>query len=987
VTIQILSPETHVHIAVINNEGEIIAWQFQPFFTLADLYPARVKWMLNRTSLTRPDAEETLRNVRVFTGVVYLRLSETDEQQIQDGNTALIDSPMRVDYPDGSSETFILNSLWSSATKNKTLTGYTHDLNSPLRKVFNYAEAGVRVGRATRGGFSNGKVESYPVQWLPMGTLLDTGHGFALNLGDGEFIIRASDAAVLRRALVCKPFSLQQWRFSTQIASQIKHPDDKEGAILELLPHVAEGIERINDHTEFIAHAFQFGMKDESREALLELAEPMYDHPDLNLSLSPDKARAIFDTITTGRPKSIQGFVAMAGTTPGAAVFPSKATRFPKSELYLLARYPVNNSRCIMPVVAVQEGPQSDFLNDIEQFQGTVFGKDAEGNRFMAVGQFIVVPDDFFPTEYAQVKIIACSKNIKAHSTWKSADEVKATQGQSLLMLYTGYISVCQWAHQLNAVMVDPEVWKEGNGDFDFDEGEAIPESEFPLIFEAFRKEWFTTTGLAVSKLPKLYTFDDPKAPRSKVLTDTLAGAMAVGLAANCNLVILNSNPAKWSDIATRIESDAYFYSQMVAKGYIVEEYPNELVDWFMEICYCDDDASDELRVPEGASPKGDDNAEQIIRMFYVLSFFIQCGVDGFKTNLDNIGGMRALVKEIGRIWKILTEELLLSARLIVYNPKKSPTALRDRDHLPHFEPDEETFGISETLMKMALEGFAWDGLLYRLELPEYLYLGALPDSFKFFAIGPRTQEELEVCRLLRRVCRDELARRSMMTPADWALFAAKFWTPILVDFQAKARVVLRYERKVEAGKPIYTVAKQRKFPTLTGISWERIAHLLWFAFHDTGGKSVGSVIPLFWVEPLREHLFELLKNQPGRLDLRDEFNQVVVGVDRADIERDVTHVVDVRIQPVQETIVVSQDEEGHDMTLTAERVRNVVEFSDGRYIMFPKDGPLIGGARFSLTITRDGSRDIGHFVRAIPVTGLDLAARLESLKAQFERR
>jgi hypothetical protein len=364
--------------------------------------------------------------------------------------------------------------------------------------------------------------------------------------------------------------------------------------------------------------------------------------------------------------------------------------------------------------------------------------------------------------------------------------------------------------------------------------------------------------------------------------------------------------------------------------------------------------------------------------------------VDGFKTNLDNIGGMKALVKEIGKIWKILTEEMGLSQRLIAYNPKKSPTALRDRQHLPQFEPGEETFGISETLMKMATQGFAWEGLLYRLELPEYLYLGALPDSFKFYAVGPRTLEELEACRLLRKICRDELARRSMMTPSDWAVFAAKVWTPLLVDFHDNARVILRYNRTLSEGKVVYTVAKERKFPTLTGISWERIAHLLWFAFHDTGGKSIGSAIPLFWAEPLREHLFDLLKNKPGRVDLQDEFDLVVVGVDKAGIERGVPYLVDVRIERVQEEITVEGE------TMIAERSRNYIEFPDaaskhpkgcGRYIMFPKDGPLIGGARFSLTITRDGSRDIGHFVRAIPVTGLDLAARLESLKAQFERR
>ncbi|MCK6625542.1 MAG: hypothetical protein L6R45_10250 [Anaerolineae bacterium] len=960
-TIQILSNETHVHIAVINGAGEITTWQFMPFYTLADLYPQHIKWMLNRTALTRPDAEETLRNVRVFTGAVFLKLSETEEQDIQDGKTDLIDAPIRVTFPNGASEAYILNSLWSSATKGQTLTGYTKEINSALRKIFNYAESGVRVGRGTRGGFSNGKVENYPVQWLPMGTLLDTDHGFPLNLGDGEFIIRASDAVVLRRALVCKPFSLNQWRFSPQIASQIKHPYDKEGVILELLPHVAQGLERINDHSEFIAHAFQFGMKEESREKLLELSDTMYDHQDLNLSLSPDKARAIFDTITTGKPKSIQGFVAMAGTLEGSAVFPSKQTRFPKSDLYDLVRYPVNNSRCIMPVIAVQDGPQAEFLDEIEQFQGTMFGTDGAA-CFMAVGQFIVVPDEYFPAEYAHVKIIACSKNVKADSTWKSAQDVKATQDATRLISYTGYISVCQWAHKGNAVMVDPEVWKEANGDFDFDEGEAVPESEFPLTFEAFRREWFSTAGLAVSKLPKIYTFDELGAPRTRTLVDTLAGAMAVGMAANINLIILNTDPRTWSDVATRIGSDDFFYAQMVAKGYIVEDYPTEMVNWMMEIC------------------EGDiEDARRVIRMFYVLSFFIQCGVDGFKTNLDNIGGMKALTKEIRRIWKILTEELTVSTRLIDYNPKKSPTALRDRDHLPSFEPDEETFGISETLMKYAVNGFTWDGLPYRLELPDYLYLGALPDSFKYFAIGPRTLEELEACRLLRKICRDELARRSMMTPADWVLFAEKFWTPLLVDFHANARIILRYDRTVGLdGKAVYTVAKERKFPTLVGISWERIAHLLWFAFHDTGGKSVGSTVPLFWAEPLREHLFDILKYQPGRLDLKDEFKQVVVGVDKAGIERDKTYLVDVRIERVHEELTIEGE------TLLVERSRNYIEFPDGRYIMFPKDGPLLGGARFSLTITRDGSRDVGHFIRAIPVTGIDLAERLASLNARL---
>ncbi|MCL4303129.1 MAG: hypothetical protein KJ077_46015 [Anaerolineae bacterium] len=967
--IQILSPETHIHIAVINGESEITAWQFMPFFTLADLYPQRVKWMLNRTTLTRPDAEETLRNVRVFTGVVYLKLSETEEQELQDGKTGLIDKPMVVTYPNGERESFILNSLWSSATKNKTLTGYSREINSALRKIYNYAEAGVRAGRGTRGGFSNGKVKEYPVRFIPMNTPLKLAPGVEKPMGDGEFIIRASDAAVLRRALVCKPFSLQQWRFSTQIASQVKHPYDKEGVILELLPHVAEGIERINDHSEFVAHAFKFGMKDESREKLLELSDTLYEHPDLNLSLSPDKARAIFDTITTGKPKSIQGFVAIAGPTDGSAYFPSQATRFIKSELYLLARYPVNNSRCIMPVVAVQEGPISEFLNRVEQFQGTLFGTDGTG-RFMAAGQFIVVSDECFPAGYEDVKILACSKNIKAYSTWKTASDVKATQDGDTLMSYTGYISVCQWAHLLNAVMVDPDVWKEANGDFDFDEGEAVPECEFPLTFDAFRKEWLCTAGLAVSKLPKIYTFDDPTASRSKVLVDTVSGAVAVGMAANDNLLILNTDPRTWSDVAIRIGTDDYFYSQMIGKGYIVEDYPAEMVEWIMEIC----EANEE-------------DAKRVIRMFYVLSFFIQCGVDGFKTNLDNIGGMKALTKEIGRVWKLLTEELALSARLIAFNPKKSPTALRDREHLPQFDEDEETFGVSETLMKMAVNGFAWDGLLCKLEVPEYLYLGALPDAFKFFAVGPRTGEELEACRLVRKICRDELARRSMMTPGDWAIFADKVWTPMVVDLHDNARVILRYNRTLSEGKVVYSVAKERKFPTLAGISWERIAHLLWFAFHDTGGKSVGSAVPLFWVEPLREHLFDLLQYQPGRLDLKDEFRQLIVGVDKAGIERGKTYLVDVRIEHVQEEIVVGQDDEGKDVTMIAQRSRNYIEFPDGRYIMFPKDGPLLGAARFSLTIERDGSRDIGHFVRAIPVTGLDLAERLESLKAQFERR
>jgi hypothetical protein len=140
-------------------------------------------------------------------------------------------------------------------------------------------------------------------------------------------------------------------------------------------------------------------------------------------------------------------------------------------------------------------------------------------------------------------------------------------------------------------------------------------------------------------------------------------------------------------------------------------------------------------------------------------------------------------------------------------------------------------------------------------------------------------------------------------------------------------------------------------------------------------------------VEQLRPYLFDLLQFQPGRLDLKDDFRQVVVGVDKAGVERGKTYLVDVRIEHVSEEIVVGKDEDGQDVTMIAQRSRNYIEFQDGRFIMFPKDGPLLGGARFSLTIERDDSRDIGHFVRAIPVTGLDLAERLESLKTQFERR
>jgi hypothetical protein len=64
----------------------------------------------------------------------------------------------------------------------------------------------------------------------------------------------------------------------------------------------------------------------------------------------------------------------------------------------------------------------------------------------------------------------------------------------------------------------------------------------------------------------------------------------------------------------------------------------------------------------------------------------------------------------------------------------------------------------------------------------------------------------------------------------------------------------------------------------------------------------------------------------------------------------------------------------GEDVTLTVERNRNTIEFSDGRYMMFPKDGPLLGGARFSVTFSREGSRDVSHFIRAISVEGIDLA-------------
>jgi hypothetical protein len=93
---------------------------------------------------------------------------------------------------------------------------------------------------------------------------------------------------------------------------------------------------------------------------------------------------------------------------------------------------------------------------------------------------------------------------------------------------------------------------------------------------------------------------------------------------------------------------------------------------------------------------------------------------------------------------------------------------------------------------------------------------------------------------------------------------------------------------------------------------------------------------------------------------------------------------VDVRIERLKERIVVGQDPEtGEDVTLTAERSRNYIEFQDGRYVMLPKDGPLLGGARFSVTFRREGSRDVGHFERAIPLADrIDLAERLSILRS-----
>ncbi len=942
---KLLSKETHVSIAVVNSHGDIVSWQYQPYFTLADLYPAKVKWLSNHTSLTRPGTlkGERYRNQRVFTGTIYLTLTEEEETAIQSGDTRLLDEPLAVQFADGTREVYILNSLWSSAVKSGTLTGYTADLNLALRKIFNYAESGVRVGRATRGGFSNGKVEDWPIQFLPMGELLALPLGFPLLVGDGEFFIRFSDAVTLRRGLVAKPFNMGQWRLSPQVLSQVKHPLDKEAVTYELLPHVAAALERINDHSAFVAHAFKFGMSPESQARLTHLTEEIADHPDLNLSLSPEKSRIIFDGVTTGSPKYVQGGIAIAGALEGCAVFPSKQGRFPKSELYLLGRYPVNNSQCLMPVVAIQEGPQADFLNEIEQFQGTLFGKMGE-DQFMAAGQFIVIPDAYWPEAYAEARLIVCSDNVKACSAWQSAADVTAQKARQDKVSYTGYLSVCQWANKGNGIMVDPAVFKKSNGDFDFDQLEAMPETELPMLFGAFLKEWEVTEDLAISKLPKIYSFDGGEGTsHTKTLIDTLAGAMAVGLAANCNLVILNNDPRRWPEIAKAIDSDSYFYG-MVTKGYIVEAYTAELIAWFKEICECDETES-----------------QRVIRLFYVLSFFIQCGVDGFKTNLANIGGMTELVRTIKAVAKTL-RELELSQRIIQFNPKKSPAAFKDRLHQPIYAEGEQVFGVCEHLLKLAVEGFVWDNRLNRLELPDYLYLGKSPDAFKYWAIAPRTVEELESARLIRTMGREEIARRSMNTPQDWVLFNETYWLPLVRDFQQNGRVIIRYDRQVAAGKPVYTVVCERTFPNMAGISWERLANLLFFVFNDTGGKSTGSIIPLFWVPELREPLFELISSKPGQIERQDEFDLPVVGLDKAGIERGVSHRVKLRLERVKETVQLGQE------TLTAVSSRNYIELDDGRYVMFPKDGPVLGEARFTVTFRREGLRDIGHFERAIPV-------------------
>jgi hypothetical protein len=893
-----LSKDTHCFVPRLSDHGRVLGWELLPYLILADMYPHLVKEVEGR---------------QVFTGLAFVYLDGKKKDL-----TDWLQQPFITPY---STTPLYLDMLWGSNIKRGILTAYHPMITRDLLEIFNTAESGLRANGTTgaSGNWSAVKLNDFKVGFFKDKSLFSSRKGnFNLYLVDGINYIHerhANTQSPLRRGLVYHPYKLGGWRLGIQMTQWITKQETVDAVVDELLPFVEKGLARINYDPDFLEESVEMAVPDSYVEELIDLNPLMADHPLANWWLSDHRASTTFDTITTGSPPDIQGFVAVPCEHYGV-VIPQGENRFcPGSEMFGGGRYPQDSPLSSFVAIAERDDDFAQFLAECEGFQNRILClADHTGAKWHTKGMTIVVPEEYWPEAWDHLDMVCGGEDIKAHSDWEVPQDIAdSKQRERILTIERGYLMAVSWVYRGTLVGVHPDIWKGVGGDYDGDQGCLFPQGKFPQLFAAIVENSIAYEGLENPKLVKTHTFTGES--RAERLIDSIEGGKMVGVASNIALILLHTDPALWEKIAQRLDVETYF-QLMLENGYVKNA-----------------------------------DISPVAKLFRVIGFLIKVGTDGFKTSIEM--GFWSSVAD-GWVRKV---KKLPAYRLIAFNPRKNKFALRDNQHLPEYNDDEPVFGVAETLMKMAIRDGAGEMFL-RLELPDYLFMGAPTESYKHFAVGPQTDAEHQLVRTLRRTIREEIHERNMTTPGEWALFKKWYLTPLVLLAMNKGVVVLEWKR---FKKNRYKVTKLERYPELAGMSRERMANLMWWAFHEQGKDKKKnrpmSVAPVVWTFP--EEVKGIVADMPGMANYQDEFTLPVIGTQYVQgLELDKSYhlkaIADTRIREV----------DGHQV---AEK-RTLLVFENEQYCMLPAEAPLLLTAGFNVVFRPAGKQVVGEFKRLVPV-------------------
>lgn len=728
------------------------------------------------------------------------------------------------------------NAVWGSSIKSGTLTGITRQLADDIHHIFTYAESSIRVGSALfTNAWSGGYFRQLRLKVVPV----NSQHGIFF-VGDGANFIRQSVAHELRQRLVMKPYNLKDWKFGIQSLQQIINPDDWKVIVDELAKYQDYALHIINNNLpldadqDFVQETEKLELSETTIQRLIAAEPMMAQHPVITAILSKNRADMVFEALTTGGARMTQGFIAFPANFGGNSVVLPPVDAVPRfqskhSPYYTAIRFPGDSPFANMVVKDVSSSNHelSEYLAIAEGFQNRFVFRNGDTVQF-SKGMTYIVPDELW--QWDDADFVISSEDIKASSNWGSKDDIDETRNTFGDFVVDGIFTAINWIDKGNMVAIDYKTWKRAGGDFDGDMGGLRSADYLPKFTTAVGKSLNDAEGkITKAKLPKSYTFG--VSDRTKFAVDSIAGGFLVGIWSNIATIVAHTNPAELPNIYELLEV-LKVHSLFVSKDVIASI--------------------------------GNDNKAMYWALQSIIGLGIQAGTDGFKTNLDNIGGMEFL-SELGLRWYKRLRDNGYNTPIITFNPKRNGLAFRDANQVPEMD---SAHGIAAVLMKRGLE---------KLELPEYLDIGLPAQAFRDWAMQPINLRQMEGAKTLRTLCRKELARRNMTDPLSWVTFVQGYWLPMVKLAMSKGVIADKWEPVNPLDpKTKYRPVNAKRVPEFVGIDKYTMANLLWWAFHDGIRTSKGndavinSLSPVIWL--FEEEVVRLVREKPGLAHLAKEF-------------------------------------------------------------------------------------------------------------------